>query len=207
MNKGTVFVVSGPSGSGKDTILQEVFLKRPDIFFSISCVTRKMRSNESDGEKYRFISREEFLKGLENNDFLEYNKYLENYYGTPKAPVMAQIEKGNDVIIEVDVNGKNSICNKLPEAVSVFILPPSFNELKCRLSGRGTETEEQIKNRLDAALSEIKSAVNYDYIIVNDVLSTAVEDVLSVLNSEKLKTKNQKYLINEVFDHAESGNR
>ncbi len=202
MRKGSVFILSGPSGSGKDTILKEILERRPDLFFSISSITREKRKGETDGEKYHFISREEFEEGLENNAFLEYNKYLDNYYGTPKAPVETHIAAGTDVLIEVDVNGARSIREKIPDAVSIFVMPPSFEVLKQRLSGRGTETEAQIEKRLNAALEEIRRAEEYDYVVVNDALSTAVSDTLSVLSAAKLTLSNQKFIIDEVLHNA-----
>lgn len=202
MNKGKVFIISGPSGSGKDTILNEVLKKCTNVFFSISSITRDMREGEVEGEKYHFISRAEFEEGLANDAFLEYNKYLENYYGTPKAPIDKHISKGEDVIIEVDVNGAASIRTKLPDAISVFIMPPSFEVLKKRLSGRGTETNEQIEGRLNAALSEIARAVEYDYIVINDDLSEAVSDFFTIMRAEKLTLNQQKNIINEVLENA-----
>ncbi len=202
MSNGKVFIISGPSGSGKDTVLKEVFKKRNDIYFSISSITRDMREGEVEGEKYHFISRAEFEQGLENNAFLEYNKYLDNYYGTPKAPIDENVTKGLDVIIEVDVNGAASIREKMPEAISVFIMPPSFEVLKKRLSGRGTETKAQIDGRMKAALDEIARAVEYDYIVVNDDLTQAVDDFLTIMRSEKLTLDQQKNLINEVLENA-----
>ena len=202
MSNGKVFIISGPSGSGKDTILKEVLKKRTDIYFSISSITRDMREGEVEGEKYHFISKEEFELGLENNAFLEYNKYLENYYGTPKAPIDENVNKGLDVIIEVDVNGAASIREKMPEVISIFIMPPSFEVLKKRLSGRGTETKVQIDGRMKAALDEIARAVEYDYIVVNDDLNEAVNDFLTIMRSEKLTLDQQKNLINEVLKNA-----
>ena len=202
MSNGKVFIISGPSGSGKDTVLKEVFKKSTDIYFSISSITRDMREGEVEGEKYHFISRTEFEQGLENNAFLEYNKYLDNYYGTPKAPIDENVTKGLDVIIEVDVNGAASIREKMPEAISVFIMPPSFEVLKKRLSGRGTETKAQIDGRMKAALDEIARAVEYDYIVVNDDLTQAVDDFLTIMRSEKLTLDQQKNLINEVLENA-----
>ena len=199
MSKGGVFIVSGPSGSGKDTLLVELFKKCPEIGFSISSITRDMRVGEKQGEKYNFISREEFEKMIEEDNLLEYNVYLGNYYGTPKAPVVAATVSGKDYIIEVDVNGAAQIREKMPEAISIFIMPPSLAELKRRLSGRGTETEEVIKERLDKALDEIKRAPEYDYIVVNDDLLTAVEDIFSIISSNRLILENQKHIINEVL--------
>lgn len=202
MSKGTVFVISGPSGSGKDTILSEVLKCRKDIFFSISSVTREKRAGETEGEKYHFISVAEFEKGLENNEFLEYNKYLKNYYGTPKKPVEKHIAVGDDVIIEVDVNGASAIREKMPDAVLIFIMPPSLSVLRKRLCGRNTETAEQIEGRMTVAVNEISKAGMYDYIVVNDELEKAVDDVISVMRTYRLKIENQKNIISEVLKNA-----
>ena len=204
MNKGGVFIVAGPSGSGKDTLFKELFKRRPEIKFSISSITRPMRVGEVEGEKYNFITREKFLSMLENDELLEYNEYIGNFYGTPKAPVIAAIEKGEDILIEVDVNGAKEICEKLPEAITVFIMPPSYQELKRRLSGRGTETEELIDKRMKEALNEIKRAAEFDYIVVNDDINTAVDDIIEVISSSRLSLKRQKYLINGVLNNVES---
>ena len=204
MNKGGVFVVAGPSGSGKDTLFKELFKRRPEIKFSISSITRPMRVGEVEGEKYNFITREKFLNMLENDELLEYNEYIGNYYGTPKAPVIAAIEKGEDILIEVDVNGAKEICQKLPEAVTVFIMPPSYQELKRRLSGRGTETQDLIDKRMKEAISEIARATEFDYIVVNDDLQTAVDDIIEVISSSRLTLKRQKNLIDGVLSNVES---
>ena len=171
----------------------------PDIGFSISSITRNMRVGEKQGEKYNFISREEFEKMIEEDNLLEYNVYLGNYYGTPKAPAIDAAKSGKDYIIEVDVNGAAQIREKMSEAISIFIMPPSLEELRRRLSGRGTETEEVIKERLDKALDEIKRAYEYDYIVVNDDLSAAVQDMFSIISSNRLILENQKHIINEVL--------
>ena len=199
MNKGGVFIISGPSGSGKDTVLAELFRNRPDLIFSISSVTRPMRSGEREGEKYNFISREKFEYMIDNDMLLEHNVFVNNYYGTPREPVERAIAEGKDIIIEVDVNGAAQIRQKLPEAVSIFIMPPSFHELKRRLRGRGTESEELIEKRLNSALGEIKRATEYDYIIVNDNITAAADDILSVILSSSFKTDRQKNIIDEVL--------
>lgn len=199
MSKANIFIVSGPSGSGKDTILQEVFKQRPELFFSISSITRAMRPGEKEGEKYHFISKQAFEKGLAQGAFLEHNCYVGNYYGTPKAPVLAAVEQGRDAVIEVDVNGAAQIRQKLPECVSIFIMPPSFSVLKKRLRGRNTESEAQITERLNAALREIERAGEFDYIVVNDALEKAVTDFITVIESSRLQYKNQKYIIDEVL--------
>lgn len=199
MNKGGVFIISGPSGSGKDTVLAELFRNRPDLIFSISSVTRPMRSGEREGEKYNFISREKFEYMIDNDMLLEHNVFVNNYYGTPREPVERAIAEGKDIIIEVDVNGAAQIRQKLPEAVSIFIMPPSFEELKRRLRGRGTESEELIEKRLNSALGEIKRATEYDYIVVNDNITAAADDILSVILSSSFKTDRQKNIIDEVL--------
>lgn len=199
MNKGNVFIVSGPSGSGKDTILSKVFEQLPNVKFSISSITRCMRSNEVEGEKYNFISVDTFLNMIKNDQLLEYNKYLDNYYGTPRQPVEKAVDEGFDIIIEVDVNGADSIRKKLPNAVSVFIMPPSFEVLQHRLSGRGTESAEVVNKRLNEALREISRADEFDYIVVNDNLSEAVDDVISIIKSVRNIKNNKIHLVNEVL--------
>ena len=199
MNKGGVFIISGPSGSGKDTVLAELFRNKPDLLFSISSITRPMRQGEKEGEKYNFISKEKFLYMIENDMLLEHNVFVENYYGTPREPVENAVKEGKDIIIEVDVNGAAQIREKLPEAVSIFIMPPSFDELKRRLKGRGTESEELIEKRLNSALGEIKRAAEYDYIIVNDNITAAADNILSVILSSSFKTDRQKTIIDEVL--------
>ncbi len=200
MSKGGVFVVSGPSGSGKDTVLKGLFAENPDILFSISAITRAMRPGEKEGEKYNFISRENFEEMIKNDLLLEHNVFVGNYYGTPRIPVEKAVSEGKDIIIEVDVNGAEQIRRKLPEAVTVFIMPPSFAELKRRLVGRGTESEELIEKRLRSALDEIRRAEEYDYIIVNDDAATASQSLMSVIKSCRLKTERQKNIINEVLE-------
>lgn len=199
MNKGGVFIISGPSGSGKDTLIVRLLEKLPELRFSISSITRGMREGEKQGEKYNFISREKFEDMINNDELLEYNTYVGNYYGTPKAPVVKAIEDGYDMIIEVDVNGAAQIREKLADAVSIFIMPPSYEELKARLSGRGTETQELITKRMNSAIGEIRRASEYDYIIVNDDIDTAVNDIMSVILSQRLKTERKSYIIEEVL--------
>lgn len=199
MNKGKLFIISGPSGSGKDTLLQELFKVRPEIKFSISSITRPMRQGEVEGGKYHFISREEFEELIKNDALLEYNVFVGNYYGTPKAPVVEALDRGEDMILELDVNGAALVKQKMPEAISVFIMPPSFEVLKNRLSGRGTEAPEVVQKRLNVALGEIKRAADYDFIVVNDKLNEATNDLLSVILGQKLKTESEKDIIDEVL--------
>ena len=159
-----------------------------------------MRPGEREGEKYNFISREHFEEMIKNDLLLEHNVFVGNYYGTPRVPVEKAVYEGRDIIIEVDVNGAAQIRKKLPEAVTVFIMPPSFEELKRRLVGRGTESEELIEKRLRSALDEIRRAEEYDYIIVNDDAAAASQSLMSVIKACRLKTERQKNIINEVLE-------
>ena len=202
MNKGGVFIISGPSGSGKDTVMTALFKKMPELLFSISSITRAMRAGEREGEKYNFITREKFEDMLKNDRLLEHNEFVGNYYGTPREPVERAIANGQDMVIEVDVNGAAQIREKMPEAVSIFIMPPSFAELKRRLSGRGTESEELIQKRLTSALGEIKRAVEYDYIVVNKDIAAAADNIMSVILSGRLKTDRQTKIIDEVLSEC-----
>ena len=200
MNRGKLFIISGPSGSGKDTIMQGALKKHPEIKLSISSITRDMRVGEVEGEKYHFISRDEFEELLKNDMLLEHNVFVGNYYGTPKAPVEECLASGNDMILEIDVNGAAQVREKMPEAISIFIMPPSFEVLKKRLSGRGTETEELVNKRLTSALSEIARAKEYDYIVVNDAIEDAIDDLLSIILSERLRINRKKQIIDEVLE-------
>lgn len=199
MTKGRLIIVSGPSGSGKDTILQKVFEKLPEIRFSISTITRDMRPGEVEGEKYNFVSREYFEDMIKNDLLLEYNNYVGNYYGTPKAPVDKAIAEGKEIVVEVDVNGARNIKKRCEDAISIFIMPPSFEELHRRLSSRGTDAPEVIEKRMKAALDEIAEAKNYDFIVVNDDLNEAVKDFITIIKSDRLNIKRQNYLIDEVL--------
>ncbi len=184
MNKGKIFVISGPSGSGKDTLMAEIFKKRPDIKFSISSITRPMRVGEVEGQKYNFISREKFEEMLEKDMFLEHNEFVGNYYGTPKQPVLDAADKGFNILIEVDVNGADQIRAKLPQALSIFIMPPSVEVLMQRLSGRGTETEDIIAKRMESALSEMARSKEYDYTVINDDIQTAVDEIIAIIDKQ-----------------------
>jgi len=199
MNKGGVFIISGPSGVGKDTVLQLLFEKDPDLLFSISSITRPMREGEKEGEKYHFIPAEEFKAMIEADKLLEYNVYADNYYGTPAEPVNEAVAAGRDIIIEVDVNGAAKIRKRMPEAVSIFIMPPSVAELEHRLVLRGTETPEKIRKRMETALVEIARASEYDYIVINEDVETAAEQVYCVIQSLRFAADRQPNLINEVL--------
>ena len=166
--KGTLFVFSGPSGVGKGTLNARLFAEFGDqIAFSVSATTRAPREGEIDGKHYFFISRQEFENRIANNDFLEYAQFAGNCYGTPKSYVLSLLEQGKNVLLEIEVQGAMQVMERMPECVSIFVLPPSFEELERRLRGRGTESEEKVRARLETAREEIAFAPRYQYQIVN----------------------------------------
>ncbi len=187
MSKGTLIIISGPSGSGKDTVLQKLFQKMPELKFSISSVSRPMRTSEVEGEKYNFVTREKFEDMINNDQLLEYNVYLGNYYGTPREPVDTCIKNGGEIVLEVDVNGAANVRKNCKDSFSIFIMPPSLEVLKARLTGRGTETPEVVEERLTQAISEIKRSNEYDYIVVNDVLNECVNEVFGIIRAERCR--------------------
>ena len=204
--KGTLFIFSAPSGAGKDTVLAEVLKQNDNLKLSISNITRGMRQGEVEGEKYNFISKEKFEQMLVNKDFLEFNEYCGNYYGTPKAPVEKWLSEGYDVILEIDVNGAFKVKNKMPEAVMIFMLPPSVYTLKSRLEKRGTENADVVKKRLKQAKKEIEFARDYDFIFVNDDLDDAVFDLMAIIRANALLNENMQEHLGKVINDAKSCN-
>lgn len=194
-NKGVIAVVSGPSGVGKGTICTYLTEKYDDFFLSISATSRSPRPNEVDGVHYHFKTLEEFKKMIDNDEFLEYAGYVDKFYGTPKAPCYEHIEKGINAILEIEVQGGMKVKEKEPDTVMIFVVPPSMEELEARLRGRGTETEEVILQRLARAKEELLQMKNYDYIVVNNSVEEAAEQIRNILNSESLKTKNMINMI------------
>ena len=181
--RNVLMAVSGPSGVGKGTIVKRIIKEREDVVESVSCTTRPPRKGEVHGREYFFLSKEEFERRIEENDFLEYDKHFENYYGTPKSFVEETL-KTKSVIMEIDVVGALNAKKFFPDCVLVMILPPSLEELKNRLVGRGTEGEEEIENRLSRIEYEVSQKDKYDYLIVNDDLETAIADVLKIIDGE-----------------------
>ena len=186
MGKGLLYVISGPSGAGKGTICKRV-LDELDIDLSISMTTRNPREGEVHGVNYYFVTREEFQERIAEDGFFEYAQVYENYYGTPKQMVMEQLAKGRDVLLEIDTQGALNVKKAYPEGVAIFLLPPSLEELRKRLTGRGTETPEAIELRLSKTLNEISCMTEYDYCVVNDNLEVAVDQVVSIMKAEHSK--------------------
>ena len=185
MTKGKLFVISGPSGAGKGTICKEVLDGERNIKMSVSMTTRAPRDGEIDKVHYHFVDHEKFLTVIEDDGFLEHANVYGNFYGTPKKQVMEWLEQGIDVILEIDVQGALQVKKTYPEGVFIFILPPSIEELKKRIMGRGSETEETMARRLGAALREISCIDQYDYRVINEDLDTAIGCVRSIITAEQ----------------------
>jgi len=198
--KGQLIIISGPSGVGKGTVNKILLEKNPNMCTSVSATTRAPRPGEEDGVHYFFKTKEAFEAMIRENAFLEYMQVFGmNYYGTPKAYVEEQREKGIDVILEIDVQGGMRVKEACPEAVLIFIAPPSMAKLKARLTGRGTETAEVIERRFAEAKQELSYVDRYDYVVVNDVLEDAVKAVEDIAAAEKLRVSSSKAFIQSLL--------
>ena len=202
LEQGLLVILSGPSGSGKDTVLTSLTAKDSGMKLSISMTTRPKRGNELDGGDYYFVTREYFEKKITEGSMLEYAQYAGNYYGTPKRPVDDMLARGETVILKIEVQGAEKIRAIYPDAVSIFVMPPSVSVLEQRLRGRDSEDEEELRRRMFIANSEIRRATEYDYIVVNDVLDRAVEDIETIIKAEKFKTKRNVKIISEVMNNV-----
>lgn len=185
--KGILFILSGPSGVGKGTVRKALFEQDPELKYSISVTTRPPRIGEQDGIDYFFKSKADVEQMIENNELIEYAKYVGNYYGTPKKYVEETLEKGDDVFLEIEVQGALQVQKNFPEGVFIFLFPPSIEELKNRIVNRGTETEDLVKHRLYEAKNEIEMMDAYDYVVVNDDVERAVERIQAIVISEHCK--------------------
>jgi len=188
VEKGVLVVLSGPSGVGKGTVSQALLQAEPNLVLSVSATTRLPRNGETDGVSYYFVSREKFSLMIESDEFLEWARVYDNFYGTPRLPVEETLARGKDVLLEIDVQGGLQVKSKLPEAVLIFLLPPSWKELEARLAGRGSESPEEVQKRLQWAKRELQSLSLYDYAVVNDRMEKAVEQIRSIITAEKCRT-------------------
>lgn len=213
-NKGLLIVVSGPSGAGKDTICQKLIKENSNIWMSVSMTTRKPRPLEKDGVDYFFVSSEEFENKINDNTFLEYASYNDNYYGTPKDKVEKKLNEGKDVILVIDINGAINIKKIIPSALFIFIMPPDMETLKNRLIGRKTESKDKVVQRFITAYNEVNNYKKYNYVVVNDKVEDAVNKVKSIIQSEKCRVDriediylgNKEELIHEILIDKNSEN-
>ncbi len=201
--KGLLIVISAPSGTGKTTLCHMLLKAFPDMEFSVSYTTRKPRPGEVSGRDYFFVDRETFERMVEEGDFLEWAEVYGNLYGTSKSQVTKALEAGKDILLDIDTQGALQVKKNFPEAVLIFILPPSLIELERRLRRRGTDNEETIEKRLRIARDEIKKALYYDYLVVNDVLEVAFDKLRSIITAEKCRAERLKDQIDRVIDDKE----
>ncbi len=198
MDNGLLVVISGPSGAGKGTICKRLKDEMKDLKVSVSATTRNPRHGEIEGSSYFFINEEEFIEKINNDEFLEYANVYGNYYGTPKQEVFKELEQGNDIILEIDIQGALQVKKNYPKGVFIFILPPSLTELNNRIEQRGTDSKEAISKRMQCAYYELNYAFEYDYVVVNDEVEAAVEKIRCIIFAEKNRAIRKKAIINKI---------
>ena len=199
-SEGLKLILSGPSGSGKGTIVKEL-IKEENFVVSISATTRKPRVGEEHGKHYFFKTTEEFEEMIAKEELLEYANFCNNYYGTPKALINDAIKSGKDIILEIEVQGAMQAKSAYPDAILIFIMPPTFEELQSRLSGRGTESDDVIEARLNRAREELLAFKEYDYIVINDNLEDAVTEIKQIVQAEKLRSYRYKSYIEQMLSN------
>ncbi len=201
-NNGILIILSGPSGSGKDTVLNKLVENRDDVKISISMTTRQKRDGEIDGYHYYFCDRNYFERKISENKMLEYAEYANNFYGTPKDPVDEMLANGKAVILKIEVQGAEKIRKIYPDVISIFLMPPSVRVLEERLRGRNSEDEETVNHRLVIAREEMRRAPEYDYVVVNDTVENAVAGIETIIKAERQKTIRNKKIISEVINNV-----
>jgi len=202
--RGILFIISSPSGGGKGTLIREVLRTVPRIGYSVSFTTRQIRDGEEDGVHYNFVSHRDFENLIEQGEFLEYAKVHGNYYGTSKTQVEREISAGRDIILEIDVQGADLVRAKAPDAVGIFILPPSFEVLRERLIARQTESDAELKLRLKNSRDEVREYAKFDYVIINDQVEKAVNELQSVIYGERCKLERQTEAVEQILDTFEN---
>ncbi len=197
---GMLLVISGPSGTGKGTVCDLLRQRRSDLDYSISATTRSPRDGEIDGVNYFFLTREEFQRRIDDGNFLEWAEIYGNFYGTPKDKVLEQLNRGKNILLEIDVQGAMKVQKNYPDGVFVFLLPPSMDELKRRIVGRNSEDEDSLQKRLSTAKSEFEIGKNYEYVVVNDEVETAVEKIESIIDVENLRVEKNLDLFDKLIE-------
>lgn len=197
MSKGRSFIISGPSGVGKSTVLSALMEERKNLYFSVSATTRQPRPGEENGVHYHFLTMDTFRDWIEQGEFLEHAEFVGNCYGTPRKYVYEAMDRGQDVILDIEVQGAMQVAEKMPEVVRIFIAPPSWSELERRLTARGTDTPEKIRGRLDRAKEEVKLAGTYDYFVINDSVENAVRELNAIMTAEHCKPQDRMEVLGE----------
>jgi len=197
MSKGRSFIISGPSGVGKSTVLKGLMEKRGNLYFSVSATTRQPRPGEEDGVHYHFLTQDTFREWIEQNEFLEHAEFVGNCYGTPRKYVYEAMDRGQDVILDIEVQGAVQVAEKMPEVVRIFVAPPSWSELERRLTARGTDTPEKIQGRLARAKEEVKLADTYDYFVINDSVENAVRELDAIMTAEHCKPQDRMEVLEQ----------